>query len=123
MAERPQHYIGMWLDGTQAEVDDYQADYLQGEVGEFREKWDKLNEGDDPREVILELADVMYCAIGLIHLLGGDADEALLEKAGINFVKYPPDTIQELMSEGMSRADAMAYMKTLWAMNNPTPEE
>lgn len=116
MSERPQHYIGMWLDGTSAEVDDYQVNYLQGEVDELRHEW---GNGRDPEHLRAELADVIIVATGLLHLMGEDADTAVMDKIGVNFVKYPPDTIQELMSEGMSRSEAMAYMKHLWSLNHP----
>lgn len=119
MSERPQHYIGMWLDGTGAEVDDYQVNYLQGEVDELHYEW---GNGRDHEHLRSELADVIIVAVGLLHLMGEDADTAVMDKIGINFVKYPPDTIQELMQEGMSRADALAYMKTLWKMNHPDDE-
>lgn len=116
MSERPQHYIGAWLDGTRAEPDDYQVEYLQGEVDELNHEW---GNGRDPEHLRSELADVIIVATGLLHLMGEDADQAVYDKLAINYIKYPPDTIQELMDEGMSRADAFAYMKELWAMNNP----
>lgn len=119
MSERPQHYIGKWLDGTGAEADDYQVDYLQGEVDELRHEW---GNGRDPEHLRSELADVIIVATGLLHLLGEDADQAVYDKLAINYVKYPPDTMQELMREGMSRADAFAYMKQLWSMNHPSEE-
>lgn len=119
MSERPQHYIGMWLEGTHAEVDDYQVNYLQGEVDELNHEW---GNGRDPEHLRAELADVIIVATGLLHLMGEDADVAVMDKIGVNFIKYPPDTIQELMSEGMSRADAMAYMKHLWSLNHPEPQ-
>jgi hypothetical protein len=120
MSERPQHYIGMWLDGTQAEVDDYQVNYLQGEVDELTHEW---GNGRDPEHLRAELADVIIVATGLLHFMGEDADEAVMDKIGINFLKYPPDTVQELMGEGMTRGEAMAYLKDLWHKNFPKEVE
>lgn len=120
MSERPQQYIGMWLDGTRAEADDYQVEYLRGELDEFQHEW---GNGRDPEHLRSELADVIIVAIGLLHLLGEDADQAVYDKLAINYVKYPPDTMQELMDSGMSRADAFAYMKDLWHKNFPKEDE
>lgn len=120
MSERPQHYIGAWLDGTRAEADDYQVDYLHGEVAELAHEW---GNGRDPEHLRSELADVIIVATGLLHLLGEDADQAVYDKLAINYVKYPPDTMQELMDGGMTRGEAFAYMKDLWSKNHPKGEE
>lgn len=116
MAELSQQLIGAWVDGTRAVVDDYQINYLQGEVDELKHEW---SNGRDPEHLRAELADVIILATGLLHLMGQDADAAVYDKLSVNYLKYPPDTMQELMDGGMSREDAFAYMKHLWSLNHP----
>ena len=110
-------YIGHWVKGTGAEADQYQVDYLLGETEEFLHEW---HNGQDRDKMVAELADVVVCAMGLIYLLGNDAETAVLDKVSTNYIKYPPEALQELLEGGMSRPDAMAYMKELWKLNNPT---
>jgi len=81
---------------------------LLEEVGELREAL----ENGTRLEIGSELADITIVAIGIMSLYDFDVDALLQAKLSRNEAKYCKT--QELVDEGMTPDEAMAYQKEEW---------
>ena len=83
-----------------------------GQLPNFEEELDK-NEALK-KAVVGEIVDVLILSINVLHHLGFDAENAILEKMNINFSKYNAQRLNELLSQGFSREEAIQQLKKEW---------
>ena len=111
-----QKLVGGWTLGTGEIDEDYQAHQVGQEVGELHEE---LSNGRDREAIVGEVADIAIALLGYAEQHGIDVGEAIMAKMALVYLKYPPHVMLELQAEGLTRAEAFAYMKDLWEKNNP----
>jgi NTP pyrophosphatase (non-canonical NTP hydrolase) len=65
----------------------------------------------------LEAADIIIVAAGLIDSLDLDTESLLWQKMRVNHSKYNSGRLQELMSKGLTRQEAIQHIKEEWNNN------
>lgn len=114
-----QKLVGNWTLSTGEIDEDYQAHHLTDEVAELHHE---LSNGRDREAIVGEVADIAIALLGYAEQHNIDVVEAIMAKMALVYLKYPPHVMVELQAEGLSRAEAFAYMKDLWEKNNPKSE-
>ena len=93
------------------------AERLAEEQAEFWEACYTLqleDTSDNRKALALETIDMMIIQLAVIDTLGYNASELFKEKILINYLKYQPEVVQELIASGMSNEEAMAECKRRW---------
>lgn len=84
---------------------------LRSHIDKLDEEMGEVMTAQTDEDLIMELGDVINCAIQALHCLGrtlADVHPIITEK---NKRNYPVDTMNALLANGYTRQDAIAYLR------------
>ena len=83
-------------------------------LGEVLELCDSVEKKEDKVAIGGELADVVFFCLEIANQYGIPLNEAMGAKMTRNFIKYNPVEINLLIEKGMTRDEAVKFMKDRW---------
>lgn len=69
---------------------------------------------EEKKALAIELTDMIIVGLGCLDNLGFDFERLFYEKMEINWRKYSPYLIDELVSQGLTREEAIKEAKRIW---------
>jgi hypothetical protein len=72
--------------------------------------------------IVGEIVDVLILGINVLDHLGFDAENEILNKINTNFSKYNAMRLEDLLSQGLSREEAIKRLKEEWNEAFPKDE-